>query len=237
MDNSIYATLARQSGLLKEMTVVANNVANASTAGYRREGLMFAEFVKGLGDDPSLSMATPMARSIDLSQGPLRMTGGTYDFAIEGDGFFLVETPEGNQLTRAGSFSTNEAGELVTMDGRRVLDIGQAPIFIPPDAPGVAMARDGTLSAGGLPLGQIGVFTPTDPLQLSRRPSGLFASPAGVDPVDQPVVLQGFVEQSNVNPIAEITRMIEVQHAYEQGQKFLDREDERIRSVIQTLGR
>ena len=238
MDNAGYTTLNRQSGLLAEMQAVANNIANLSTTGFRKEGVIFAEHVVALeGDEPSLSMAHASARIVDLQQGPLTKTGGSFDFAIEGEGFFLIETPEGNQLTRAGSFTPSAEGELVTPDGHRLLDAGAAPVFVPPGAGSVALAADGTLSADGTPVAQIGVFVPADPNGLRHRGGTRFAAEAGVEPLEDAVILQGYVENSNVNPVKEIARMIEVQRAYELGQTFLDREDERIRGVISALSR
>ena len=238
MDNSGYTTLTRQSGLLREMQSVANNIANISTTGFRREGVVFSEYVKALGTDPSLSMATANVRVINLEQGVLTQTGGSFDFAIEGDGFFMVESPEGPLLTRAGAFTPSQEGELVTPDGLRLLDAGGAPIFIPPDARSISLAADGTLTADDRPLTQIGLYLPADPNDLSHRDGVRFATPGGTEPViEGAVILQGFVEGSNVDAISEIARMIEVQHAYEMGQKFMDKEDERIQSVIRTLGR
>lgn len=237
MDNAIYATLTRQSGLMREMRTVANNIANVSTAGFRREGVIFSEHVAALADrEPSLSMAHANARHIDLSQGSLSQTGGTFDFAIQGPGFFQIETPQGLQLTRAGSFTPSAEGELMTPDGYRLLDIGGAPIFVPPGATGVAIAQDGTLSANGEPLARVGVVMPADPNDLGHT-GGTRFTPGEVEPVENPVLLQGFVEESNVDPISEVARMIEVQRAYEMGQTFLDREDERIRGAISTLTR
>lgn len=236
MDAASYTTLNRQSGLMREMGVVANNIANASTAGFRREGVVFSEYVVGLDQDPSLSMAHASGRHVDLSQATLTMTGGSFDFAIQGDGFFLIETPQGERLTRAGAFTPNAEGELVTPDGYRLLDAGGAPIFVPPDATGVALARDGTLSTNGQPIAQVGLWQPTDPLAL-RHQSGTLFDAGEVEPLENGVVLQGMIEESNVEPVSEIARMIEVQRAYELGQKFLDAEDERVRGVIQSLGR
>lgn len=236
MDAAGYATLNRQSGLMREMGVVANNIANASTTGFRREGVVFSEFVAALDRDPSLSMAYASGRHVDLSQATLSQTGGSFDFAIQGDGFFLIETPEGERLTRAGGFTPSAEGELVTPDGYRLLDAGGAPIFIPPDATSVALADDGTLSANGLPIAQIGLWLPTDPLAL-RHQTGTLFSASEVEPTEGATILQGMLEDSNVEPVSEIARMIEVQRAYELGQKFLDAEDERVRGVIQTLGR
>ncbi|MHC0051966.1 flagellar hook-basal body complex protein [Actibacterium sp. D379-3] len=237
MDNAGYTTLTRQTGLLREMQSVANNIANISTTGYRGEGVVFAEYVQ-ITDGPggSLSMATANVRKTDLQQGPLTQTGGTFDFAIEGPGFFLVETPQGDRLTRAGAFTPNEAGELATPDGHRLLDLGGAPIFVPPDADGVSLAADGTLSAGGRALSQVGLFQPADPADLTRETGTLFATRAGTEPVEEGVIVQGFLENSNVDAVSEVARMIEVQHAYQLGQSFLEREDERVRAVIRTLG-
>lgn len=236
MDAAGYATLNRQSGLMREMGVVANNIANSSTTGFRREGVVFSEYVAALDDDPSLSMAHASGRHVDLSQSTLSQTGGQFDFAIQGEGFFLIETPQGQRLTRAGSFTPSAAGELVTPDGFRLLDAGGAPIFVPPDAKGVALAADGTLSAGGQPIAQVGLWQPSDPLSLRHQAGTMFAADA-VEPATGATVLQGQLEDSNVEPVSEIARMIEVQRAYELGQKFLDAEDERVRGVIQALGR
>ena len=238
VDNAGYTTLTRQSGLMREMQSVAHNIANMSTTGFRREGVIFSEFVKNLdGEEPSLSMATANTRRIDLTQGALTQTGGTFDLAIQGDGFFLIETPQGPRLSRAGSFTPSAEGELVTPDGNRLLDNGGTPVFVPPDARGIAIAADGTLSADGRPLSQIGLWEPVDPLDLVHEAGTLFKADKGTEPLETGTILQGYLEDSNVDPILEITRMIEVQRAYELGQTFLDREDQRIRGVLQTLGR
>ncbi len=238
MDNAGYTSLTRQSGLLREMQLVANNIANISTTGFRKEGLIFAEFVTATADDgPSLSMANANVRSTSRLQGSLTQTDNPFDLSIEGEGYFLIETPDGNQLTRAGNFTPNAQGELVTADGYRLLDNGAAPVFVPPDAASVSVSADGTMSADGRPLAQIGVFRAVNSNDLIRRNGVLFQASSGVEPVDDGVILQGFLEGSNVNPILEVSRMIEVQHAYELGQKMLDQEDERIRNVLRTLGR
>lgn len=237
MDAAGYTTLTRQSGLMHEMQVVANNIANLSTAGFRREGVVFSEYVKRLEDDPSLSMARASGRVVDLTQAGLAQTGGTFDFAIQGEGFFLVETSQGSRLTRAGSFTPSPEGELVTPEGHKLLDQGGAPVFVPPDARDVALAQDGTLSSAGRPLAKIGLWAPMEITDLRHQSGTLFTADAGIGPVEGAVVLQGQLEESNVNPVSEIARMIDVQRAYELGQAFLDREDQRTRGVIQTLGR
>lgn len=236
MDVAGYTTLGRQSGLMREMQVVANNMANISTAGFRREGVVFAEHVKRLADEPSISMAHATGRMVDLTEAGMTMTGGSFDFAIQGEGFFLVETSQGDRLTRAGSFTPSPEGELVNSDGQRLLDAGGAPVFVPPGAGPVSMSEDGTLSVDGVPVAQIGLWRPADPLSLRHQSGTLFLGNE-LEPADGGRIFQGFLEESNVNPVSEVARMIEVQRAYELGQKFLDAEDGRTRSVIETLGR
>ena len=238
MDNAIYASLSRQSGLMKEMQVVANNIANVNTTGYRREGVVFAEHLSAMdrsGD--TLSMAHARGRLLDLKQGVLTQTNGNFDLAIEGDGFFMVETPDGMRLTRAGAFLPSPEGELMTADGNRLMDEGQAPIILPAGASKVAVGADGTLSANGVPFAKVGVVSAPEGAQLTHQGGTLFALEGNPEPIEAPRVQQGFLEESNVDPIFEISRMIEVQRAYELGQSFLDREDQRIRSAITSMTR
>lgn len=238
MDNASYTTLTRQSGLMQEMRVLANNIANAATTGFRAEGVIFSEHVKDLGpDSPSLSMAKAAVRDTVMTQGSLTQTGGTFDLAVEGEGFFLIETPAGPRLTRSGAFRPNENGDLVTAAGYPVLDAGGAPLFVPQGAGRIGIGPDGTISAGGQPIGQIGLVTPTDANGLIRESGVMFDAPDGFAPTAEPRMLQGFLEDSNVNPILQVARMIEVQRAYELGQSFLENEHERIRGVIQAIRR
>lgn len=237
MDNAIYAILGRQSGLMRAMSVTANNIANASTAGFRREGVVFAEHVRRLGSEPSLSLAHASGRVVDLGEAAPEPTGGVFDVAIRGPGFFRVQTPSGDMLTRAGHFTPDAEGRLVTSEGHVLLDDGGAPIVLPPAGGPPTIAPDGTLSVDGLPVARIGLWRPADPLSLRHVAGTLFAAD-GSEPVEEgTTILQGHLEASNVNPVDEIARMIAVSRAYEAGQSLADREDERIRTVIQTLGR
>lgn len=238
MDSAMVAALTRQSGLMREMQVVANNIANISTSGFRAEGVIFAEHLARLEgvSGGGLSMANASGRNIRLMQGDIEPTGGQFDFAIEGDGFFLLQSAEGESLTRAGHFTPNDAGELVNADGHLLLDAGGAPIFIPPDARNVVLARDGTLSADGRPITQLGLWQPDDPNDLHHLDGVRFRTEGPVQPMLEATILQGFVESSNVDPVSQIARMIEVQRAYEMGQGFLEKEDERIRNFLRTAG-
>ena len=237
MDNAIYATLTRQSGLMRELRAVANNVANADTTGFRREGVIFSEHMTSLDHvGETLSMANARGRDVDLRPGSLAGTGGTWDLGLEGEGFFMVATPQGNRLTRAGAFMPSADGQVVNGDGHPLLDDGQAPIAIPPGARAVSVAPDGTVAADGEPVGRVGIFAPGAARDMRHYGGTLFGAD-GARPLPEAKLRQGFLEGSNVDPMLEIARMVEVQRAYELGQSFLDAEDQRIRAAISSLTR
>ena len=238
MDLAGYVALTRQSGLAKELQSVANNIANLSTTGYRREGVVFAEMVEALPvEGNSVAMTAARGRYFDELQGSLDETGGALDLAIEGEGYFTVQTPAGDRLTRAGAFTRDADGRVVNLDGHPLLDEGGGEIVIPFEAKAINVAADGTLSVDGAPAGKIGLVDVEDATKLSREAGVLFKAEAGAaQPAENGRIVQGSLEQSNVNPITEMARMVEVQRAYEYGQKLMDQEDERIRLVVRTLG-
>jgi flagellar basal-body rod protein FlgF len=236
MTNPISALLSKQVGLRQQVDVIANNVANLSTTGFKREDLAFATHVERL-DLPGgrLALARVESTSSDLRPGPLARTGNPFDLAIDGSGFFAVETAAGIRYTRDGRFSANQLGELVTTTGHRVLDDGGSPIIIPPEAAAITLSSDGMLSAAdGAPLGMLAIRELPDGF-LRREADGLFATEAEPEPVVDAKVVQGFLEGSNVNAVRELTDLIEAQRAYERGRAMLDAEDERIRRMIEKL--
>lgn len=240
MDNAIYTMLTRQSGLMKEFSTVANNVANMATTGFKAEHGVFSEYIRNIEagvENPngatSLSMGRLGAHATDLSDGGLKSTGGELDMAISGDGFFQVQTPNGDRLTRAGHFMLNAERVLINPDGYPVLDTGGGEIAIPLEAANIQVGRDGTISADGIELGRVGVFT-ADAISLRREGNNLWTG-ENIQNVDVPNIASGFLEDSNVNPVLEMARMIEVQRHYDAGQALLNLEDERIRSVARAL--
>ncbi|MCA0995418.1 flagellar hook-basal body complex protein [Alloyangia pacifica] len=234
METTGYTILSRQRGLMREMQLIANNVANAGTTGYRQQGLIFSEYIRQTDLGGSVSMSAAHVRNSSFAQGTITSTGAALDLAIEGEGFFLVQTPAGERLTRNGAFTTNAQGDLVTHDGHPVMSAGGGPVFVPPGAD-LAIAQDGTISSGGQPIGQIGVVAPADTGDLERDGATMFRAPQGSQQVETPKITQGALESSNVDPILQFARMIEVQRAYELGQSFLDREDQRQLAAIKTL--
>ena len=242
MSNAIYTMLGRQQGLMQEMQVVANNLANSSTTGYKSDRAMFGEFLVATGSQSSsLSMGGLAGHSFAMTQGALKITGGQLDLAIQGDGFFLVDTPQGQRLTRAGNFQMSPDGKLVDSNGSALLSAGGSPINIPQSASQIRIASDGTVSVSsgdGIPpqdVGQVGVVTVDQDATLVRDSNSYFSAPDGHKPAENTEIVQGALEQSNVSPVLEVARMIEVQRAYEAGQTLFEREDQRIGQIISAI--
>ncbi|MCK0151409.1 flagellar hook-basal body complex protein [Marivita sp. S6314] len=235
MESTGYVTLARQSGLTREMELIAHNIANSATTGFRQQGLVFSEYVEAIRGGDSLSMAAARVKKTSTAQGILTQTGNALDLAIEGSGYFQLETPDGLRLTRAGAFNVNSIGDIVSSDGHRVLDTGGAPINVPPGEADVKVAADGTVSLGEQLLGQIGVMEPEPGADLTRESGVLFRTDSALAPSESGKVLQGHLEGSNVDAISQLTRMIEVQRSYELGQKLLDMEHDRTTDALKTL--
>ncbi|MEC7667923.1 MAG: flagellar hook-basal body complex protein, partial [Pseudomonadota bacterium] len=205
MQTTGYTTLTRMAGLEREMRVVANNIANAQTKGYRQQGVLFSEYITDT-DRGSVSMATARISKTLTHQGSLELSEGQFDLGLQGDGYFLIQSADGPRLSRAGAFTTNAAGELVTPSGMAVLDSGGAPIQLLPNASDTRIGQDGTITQDGAPVAQIGIVEPTDPAGLVREGNLLFRADAGFEPSERTTVMQGFLEACNVDPIGQMAR-------------------------------
>ncbi|MEL6768854.1 MAG: flagellar hook-basal body complex protein [Pseudomonadota bacterium] len=236
MDKSASPVLvAAQRVLQRRMDVVANNIANLGTGGYRSQAMVTSENVTWSGG-ASVSLPRMASALTNTASGEVTPTGGTLDFAIDGPGFFLLQDETGARfLTRNGAFSIDAAGRLVSSEGAVVLDAGGAPVVLPPGDGPVAAASDGTLSRGEDVLGALGIWdTPGAP---ARRGAALFKAPEDAAALPGGRVTQGMLERSNVRPVHELAAMIETSRAYERVQDLLEREDQRIRNVIETFAR
>ncbi len=234
MSNVIYAALSRQSALKSELSSLANNIANSSTVGFRGDSQIFSEYVNATPGQPSISQTRIGGRAINNSQGDLVRTGGAFAIAIEGEGYFVVQTPQGERLTRAGAFHRSETGALATAEGHLLHGAGAGTIDIPADAGAIIIAQDGVVSSNGAVIGTIRIAI-ADPTSLTREGATLFRSDEEVSDVAASL-RQGFVESSNVEPVLELSRLIEVQRAFEIGQQFLTSESERIERAVAVIG-
>ena len=238
MQNGLYVALSSQIALEKRLNTIADNVANASTIGFRATGVKFEDVVSGI-NDKALSFVTSGDTYISDTNGPLRETGNPFDFAIKGDAWFGIETPAGTVMTRDGRFTLTENGELVTIEGYPVLDAGGAPIQLDPRNGPPRAGADGSLRQGDNLVGALGLFN-FDPGPNFVRFGNSGIVPAGepepvVDRLDAGVV-QGFLEESNVNPVLEITRLIMVQRAFENGAAMIRDTESSYDEAIKTLG-
>lgn len=242
MENSIYIGLSRQMALQEQMDTVSNNIANMSTPGYRGHNMIFLEYMskqrnaEKAGND-SISMVHDYGQYMNTENGPLRSTGNPLDVALEGPGFFGIQTPDGVQYSRAGNFHKNGAGELMTGSGQLVADEGGGTIVIPEDAIEVKISRDGTVSTDQGELARLMVVEFENPQSLEAQGNGLYKTEDPGNPAENTQVMQGMLEGSNVNAVLEMTRMIDVSRAYQSTQRMLQGEHDRQRGMIQTLTR
>ena len=248
MDNAIMIGLSRQMTLRRSMDVVANNIANANTAGFKVESLLLentpartAEHADGPSD---VQYVNTWGMGRDFSQGELEYTDRALDMAIDGDGFFAVETAAGEQYTRDGRFHTDADGQLVTADGSPVLDGDtRAPIFLDPNARSTAIAEDGVITQDGVQAGRIGVFEIANRAEMSKQGNGRYTVPESDDPADEPLAMlnpsvrQGFVESSNVQSITELTDMMTIMRSYQSVSKFLSEAEDLNKRALERLGR
>ena len=253
METSSYIALSRQSALRRQMDIVANNLANMNTTAFKGEKMMFVEhLVKSKGGESFIPTKLAFARDVasykDLAEGPIKMTGNAFDMAIQKDGYFVIDTPDGQQYTRNGRFRLDQEGQLVTQSGFPVLSSAGAPFFLSPEDRDIVVARDGTLSTNNGELGKIKVVNFDDPQKLQKQAGGLLSAKnigGGEDgdgddafqpkDAEKPEVIQGSLESSNVNAIIEMTKMIEVNRAYDSVKKFIEKEDQRQKQMIQHL--
>lgn len=244
MNSGMYSALSGNVNMMEKLNVVANNLANVGTVGFKKDRLFFEKVldsvngqpqpVEGLSDETIISQVRMFT---DYGTGPIKQTGNSLHMAIDGEGFFVVSTPEGNAYTRQGNFRRDEDGRLTTIDGNPVLGRGGAPITIPGGK--VEIDAAGNITVDGTNSGSINVVDFPKPYQFRKTGSALFVpeDPAAVpQSVARPSVMQGFIEDSNVNAISEMTQMIECSRSYESCQRVIRSYDEMAGKAIE-LGR
>jgi flagellar basal-body rod protein FlgF len=243
MDNALYVGLSRQMTLRRELDIVANNIANANTTGFKVEELMVrtepAKPARTNGGSYPVKFVLDDGVARDFGQGALTQTGGDFDLAIEGQGFFKVSTAGGERYTRDGRFTMAPDGKLVTQNGAAVLDEGGGEILIDPLKGPVTFGKNGTVSQGAELLGKIAVVRPTDLASFRKDGDNLYRNTTNDTPQAAPdaKVHQGMLEASNVQSITQITKLIEVSRAYESVAKMMDQTSELSRSAVERLGK
>ncbi len=238
MENTALIALSHQAALRRQMDVVANNFANMNTTGYKGERMMFVEHLVPNRDDnglkgDALAFVRDVATARDFSQGRESETGNPLDLAIEGEGFFVVESPSGERYTRNGRFRVDEGGQLITEHGMPVQTSSGGPIFFSPTDTDITVSQDGVVSSQNGEIGRLRIVRFENPHNLQVVSGGLMSSPDRPEDVESVNIMQGVLEGSNVEPIIEMTRMMRVQRAYDSARKLIDKEDERIKKMVQ----
>jgi flagellar basal-body rod protein FlgF len=248
MENTLLVGLSRQTLLERQLDVVANNIANVNTTGYKADSSLFEEFLTSgahednfVGADRRVSYVQDRATFRDFSQGAPDQTKNPLDVAIDGSGFLVVQTAAGERYTRDGGLQLNGQGQLVTVAGDPVLG-ASGPIVFQPTDHDINVAPDGTItvvegtSKGDSVRGKLRLVSFADAQKLLKQGSNLYSAGEGAaQPDAKSTVRQGFIEKSNVNAVAEMSRMIEVTRAYTQISTLLQQQSDLHKTAIQQL--
>jgi flagellar basal-body rod protein FlgF len=250
MENALLIGLSRQMALSRELDIVANNIANIDTTGYKADNAAFSQFLmpgaqdnEFSGNDRRIAFVQDRASWIDHSAGPIQHTGNPLDIAIDGKGYLVVQTPRGQRYTRNGSLSVNASGQLVTSEGDQVLSTG-GPITLQPTDHGVTISPDGFVSVregtstADARRGQLQIVGFDRQQRLQKDGGSTFMAPAGVTPGPAPQgtrVVQGAIEKSNVRAVVEMTRMIEITRSYSDIANILQQQGDMRRNSLQQL--
>lgn len=242
MENALLVGLSRQVALARELDVIANNMANVGTNGFKTRSARFNEFIMPNASaesfkpsDRPLSYVIDKGTPIDLSQGAIERTGNPLDVALRGDAYLVVQTPNGDRYTRAGSLDINAAGQLVTQSGQPVMGDG-GPITFGSAESNPRIAADGTVSTDQGQRGKLRMVRFANPRALSSEGTNLFASAVAPLPAGPEARLEpGAKEGSNVKAVLEMTRLMEVQRAYQSTANMMSKTDELRSKAISRL--
>ncbi|MEW6228875.1 MAG: flagellar basal-body rod protein FlgF [Bacillota bacterium] len=252
MVRGIYVAASGMVAGMLQQDVIAQNLANVDTPGYKKDVALMGSFAHEMAvrvEDRGarrLGSAVPIGLlgsgafvrgvGFDPREGPMIETGGTFDLAIQGDAYFVVATPEGEAYTRNGAFALNAKGELTTASGMPVL--GEGGVITVPSGARADVRADGVVVANGKPRGRLRIVCFEDPSRLRKVGGGLFAADAGTArPAASAAIRQGFLEMSNVNAVTEMVQMIAGMRAYETCQKVIWYLDETLDKAVNGVGR
>jgi flagellar basal-body rod protein FlgF len=241
MENAQLIGLSRQIALQRQMDVVANNIANINTTGFKSEQVLFEEYLMPVARDrdfatldQQLSFTDDWTTMHNMAGGALVQTGNPLDLALQGEGFLAIETAAGERYTKSGSLAIDATGTLVDLNGNPVLGNG-GPIQFAAGETDIAIGEDGSISSSAGQKGRLRIVEFADAQATQREGSNLWS---GIDPIEATAtrVLQGSIEKSNVNGVGEMTEMIRVQRAYESVASLISKQDDQRRTAIQKLG-
>jgi flagellar basal-body rod protein FlgF len=237
MSSGLYVALSGQVALERRLTTIANNVANANTAGFRGEEVKFDSILAAAGNG-DVAFSSPGDSFISRKAGPVNHTGNPLDVAVQGDAWLAISTPDGTAYTRDGRLHMSASGDLQSAEGYSVLDPGGSPLLIDPTAGDVRIGDDGTITQNGKQIGAIGLFSIPDGSRLTRAANASVIPSQPAQPVEDLTnngVRQGYLEGSNVNPVLEMSRLIEVTRAFESAAQAVNENETAMQDAIRLL--
>jgi len=238
MDNTGYVALSYAVGLERKMDIVANNIANVDTNGFKSSHMVFHEYVVNNSRQKPLSMVEDYGNYRNFNPGAVQVTGNPLDVALQGNGFLAVSTQNGEKYTRNGAMRLNVSGQLVNANGDPMADTGGKPITIPPNSGNITITPDGTVTTDeGGTVGRLKVVRFDDPQQMTPVGNNLMDTKQSPINDDQTTMQQGAVEGSNVNAVLEMTDMIDVMRKYESVARILQNEHDSQISMIDRLAK
>jgi flagellar basal-body rod protein FlgF len=241
MDITIALAASRLVAQQRTMDITANNIANANTPGFRTERVLFSDWVDrqpGTASVPgggSVTYAQDRAIYRESQPGTLTHTANPFDLAITGEGYFTVNTKTGPRLTRDGRFGLMPDGTVADSSGNALLDVTGQPIQLGPTDTQITIAGDGSVSSENGPIGTVGIVQPTDPMKLRAEGATDFVSGSPTAPVQSPHIVQGAVEDSNVQPVLEVTRMMNDVRQFQFVTQVIQAEGDRQQQAIDKL--
>jgi flagellar basal-body rod protein FlgF len=237
MDTTSYLALSRQVALQRHMTTIATNLANAGTTGYRAEHTVFEGLLQRVGAPGRVAFVQDVALTRDLSPGAVEQTGNPLDLALDGDGYLSFQTPAGTRYGRAGRLALDTDGRLVNAQGHPLLDVGGSPITLPANDHDISVGADGTIAGSDGPIARVGIVAFTREQAMDRIGDGLLATSEPPVPATRTRVVQGALEGSNVQPVTELTTMMDTVRAFEGTQRMIETEHELQRQAIERIVR
>jgi flagellar basal-body rod protein FlgF len=241
MQNVTSIAASRLIAQQRALDVTADNIANANTPGYKAVRTQFSDWIsrQHTAATPrggeAIAFTQDRATWRDFQPGPLSHTGNPLDLAISDAGFFTVSTPQGTRLTRAGRFGLLPDGTVADGTGNALLNTNGQPIQLSPADTQITVAGDGTISSENGQIAKIGVVQPDDPMQLHAVGGDKLSSDSATSPVDRPKLVQGSVEDSNVQPMLEMVRMMNDLREFQYVTQMVEAEDQRQQSAIDKL--
>lgn len=241
MELPTYVALSRLAAQQRALDVTAANLANSSTPGFKASRVLFTDWLASqtgtgtLRGERNVAFTQDRATYRELQPGAVQHTGNPLDLAISGDGYFTVNTPRGPRLTRAGHFSPQADGSVGDLEGNKLLDAAGQPIRLAPTDTELTITADGTLSSQSGEIGRIGVVQPADPNRMTAEGARTLRADSNTAPVASPKLVQGAVEDSNVQPIVETTRMMNDLRSFQFTSEFVQAEADRMQSAIEKI--